>query len=349
MRIAIDISQIIYGTGVSIYTKELVTNLFKIDQKNNYVLFGGTLRRRNELKKYTQNILPLSPTLADLFWNKLHILNIEKFIGKVDVLHSSDWTQPPTKAFKITTVHDLAPLKFPSDTPRKIVDVHKRRLYWVFKEVDRIIVPTNAVMKDLLEFGADHEKIRVIYEGVNQKFKKQSKEEIEKTKKNFGIHDDYIMAVGTGLRKNTLKLIAAYQKSKKNFKLVIVGGKSTKRSNERGIIYTGFVNDETLINLYSGALALAYPSFYEGFGLPILQAFACQCPVVTSDIGAMKEVAGDAAILIDPNDVNSITGGIEKAVTNPKTLGKKGLKRIKEFSWEKCANETLAVYKEAQK
>src|SRR5260221_9746647 len=125
VKVAIDITQIIYGTGASVYTRELVTNLLKIDTENQYILFGGSLRRREELRKYTKNVLLLSPTLADLVWNKLHVIGIERFIGKVDVLHSSDWTQPPTRAFKVTTVHDLSPVKFQKETPRKIVEVHK--------------------------------------------------------------------------------------------------------------------------------------------------------------------------------------------------------------------------------
>lgn len=348
MKIAIDISQIIYGTGVSVYTHELISNLFKIDKENKYVLFGGSLRRRGELKKYTNNTIPLSPTIADLIWNRLHILNIERFIGNIDVLHSSDWTQPPTNAFKVTTIHDLAPIKFPKETPKKIVEVHKRRLYWVIKEVDRIIVPTNSIKEDVIEIGGSREKIRVIYEAVDESFKKSDKEVINKTKQKLGIHDDYILSVGVGERKNTKRIIEAYEKSKKKFKLVIVGGNSKVNKDTRGVIYPGFVSKEDLVNLYSGAKSLIYPSLYEGFGLPILQAFACEAPVVTSNSGSVAEIAGKAAVLVDPYDVNSIAKGIDKAVDSPKTLSKLGLKRVKDFNWEKCARETLEVYKEKQ-
>lgn len=348
MKIAIDISQIIYGTGVSVYTYELVSNLMKIDHENEYKLFGGSIRRRKDLIKYTQNIISLSPTLADFVWNRLHILNVEKFIGPIDVLHSSDWSQPPTRAFKVTTVHDLAPLKFPKETPKKIVEVHKRRLYWVLKECDRIIVPTNSIKDDLLEIGAPEDKIRVIYEGVNNKFQKQEEDKINEVKKKFAIHDDYILSVGTGARKNTPKIIEAYQKLKtKNLKLIIVGGRE-KHFETRGVSSIGFISDPDLISLYSGAKSLVYPSLYEGFGLPILQAYACGTPVVTSNIGSMKEIAANAAILVDPNDVNSIATGIDKAVNSPKTLSKLGFKRVKEFSWEKCAVETKKVYQEAK-
>lgn len=350
MKIGIDISQIVYGTGVSVYTYELVSNLLKIDRENNYVLFGGSLRRRGELAKYTTNILPLSPTIADLVWNRLHIINIEKFIGNIDVFHSSDWTQPPSCAFKVSTIHDLAPIKFPNETPKKVVDVHKRRLYWVLKECDRIIVPTNSIKKDVVELGADEGKIRVTYEGINGNYKKKSRESDEEIKRKFGIHDNFILSVGVGERKNTKRIIDAYQKLKtKNLKLILVGEKSKNYSEIRGVVPLGYVSNNDLASLYSAANALVYPSLYEGFGLPILQAFASETPVVTSNSGSMAEIAGKGAVLVDPQDVNSIAEGIDKAVNSPKTLSRLGLKRVKDFSWEKCAKETLEVYKESTK
>ncbi|HSX49217.1 MAG TPA: glycosyltransferase family 1 protein [Candidatus Saccharimonadales bacterium] len=348
MKIGIDISQIIYGTGVSHYTRELVGRLLQMDGGDQYILFGGSLRRQAELKKYTEKVFPISPTFADLIWNRFHVLGIERLIGKVDVFHSSDWSQPPSSAFKVTTVHDLAAIKFPDETPRKVIEVHRRRLYWVVREADRIIVPTNAVKEDLMQIGADEKRIRVIYEGVSEIFKKRDKESVSAVKRKFGIHEDYIMMVGVGLRKNTKNVIEAFQKTKDVRKLVIVGGKKID-SDIRGVVYTGYVSDDDLVSLYSGARALVYPSLYEGYGLPILQAFACELPVVTSNTGSMKEVAGDAAVLVNPNDVSSITEGINKALIGPKGLIKKGIKRVSDFSWDTCAKETLKVYKESGK
>src|SRR5687767_3901052 len=114
MKIGIDISQIIYETGVSVYTQNLVTNLLKIDNENEYVLFGGSFRRLDDIKKMVANfqgrviskIFPFPPVLADLIWNRFHTFPIEKLVGKIDVFHSSDWAQPPTSAFNVTTIHD---------------------------------------------------------------------------------------------------------------------------------------------------------------------------------------------------------------------------------------------------
>src|SRR3972149_11222884 len=176
MRIAIDLSQIIYGTGVSYYRRNLVKHLLKIDKENEYALFGGSLRRLKELTLLIEELgagrastktYPISPMMAHLFWNKLHSLPIELLIGKIDVLHSSDWAEPSSKAFKVTTIHDLTPLKFPKYTDPKIVAVHKARLKRVAKEVDRIIVPSEATKKDLLEIGFDAKSIRVIAEAPN--------------------------------------------------------------------------------------------------------------------------------------------------------------------------------------
>src|SRR3972149_9587868 len=135
MRIGIDISQVVYGTGVSVYIENLVRSLLAVDRENEYLLFGGYLRRKKDLERFASSLsgrfsLKLTlfpPTLADIVWNKFHILKIERFIGNVDIFHSPDWTAPPSDAFKVATVHDLTPLKFSRITPPKPVSAHKAR------------------------------------------------------------------------------------------------------------------------------------------------------------------------------------------------------------------------------
>ena len=139
MKICIDISAVPYETGVSWYTRHLVSKLLEIDKTNEYILFGGSFRRKEDLRKYhitvpgnsVSKFYTFPPTLADLVWNRLHKLPIERFVGKIDVFHSSDWTQPPSNAYKVTTIHDLVPIRFPKMSDPKIVSVHKRRLKWV--------------------------------------------------------------------------------------------------------------------------------------------------------------------------------------------------------------------------
>jgi len=330
MRVAIDLSQIIYGTGVSHYRENLVRNLLAIDSENEYLLYGGSLRQIQNLKLKIKNIMqnsknsqlrifPIPPILSDIIWNKLHVLPIEKLIGKVDLIHTSDWTEPPSSFTKITTVHDLVPLKFPKITPKVIVETHKNKLKWVSKESKRIIVPSLTTKKDLISLGFNENIIRVIYEAPNHS--KAKTEEVKRIREKFRIHDEYIIAIGTNPRKNIERTVNAYHLSKsgQNIKLLIVG-------ENKGL--------------------LIYPSLYEGLGVPILDAFNCEVPVVTSNLGSMKEVSGGASVLVDPYDVNSISDGVTKALETPKTLIAKGLARVKDFSWQKTARETLEVYNE---
>jgi glycosyltransferase involved in cell wall biosynthesis len=364
VKIAIDISQIVYDTGVSQYVKSLVTNLLKIDHENKYLLFAGTLRRREDIQKFLSGlentpeskIFPLPPVAAGILWNDLHILPIEKLIGSADVFHSSDWAEPPSKMFKVTTVHDLAPFLFPDlfprDLIRNIVNTHKLRMRWVREETDRVIVPTNATKNDLMKLGFNESVIRVIPEAVSDSFKPMDEQKIEVVKRKYKLYGNYVLSVGMDKRKNTERIIKAFDQASpgKDLKLIFVGQpKYMKIEETRNIRMLGHISREDLPAIYSGARALVYPSLYEGFGLPILEAFACDCPVVTSNTSSMAEVAGDAAKLVDPYDVESIKEGVDEVLRGPKSFIEKGEKRVKEFSWEKTAKMTLDVYREAKK
>ena len=357
--IGIDISQVIYGTGVSNYTKGLVRHLLLNDKENEYILFGSSLRRHKDLVKFINSldgkfeskIYRFPPLLLNFFWNVLHVVNIEILIGKVDIFHSSDWTQPPTKAKKVTTVHDLVPWKYPRFTHKNISSAHLARLKWVAKEIDRVIVPSRATETDLLGLGFTKEKIRVIPEAAAEFYTVRGSGEIEEVKKKYAVNGNYLLIVGTSPRKNISKAIEAYFKSSagKDLKLVIVGQFNGQIKAERGIRVLGYVPDKDMPALYSGAAALIYPSLYEGFGLTILEAFSCGCPVVTSNVSSMPEVAEGAAVLVDPTSVESISEGISKALAGRVGLIKKGLLKAQEYSWEKAAMETLSVYKELVK
>ncbi|MDO8503195.1 MAG: glycosyltransferase family 1 protein [bacterium] len=350
MRIGIDISQIVYGTGVSNYTKNLVSALLKIDKKNEYVLFGGSIRRRKELLNYNAKVFPLSPTIADFVWNRLHTLPIEWLIGKIDIFHSSDWTQPPSHAFKVTTIHDLAPLRFPNTSHPKIVAVHKRRLEWVKKEVDKIIAVSEFTKREIVELlNIEEDRIVVIHEAPNPAFKEVPMVEVLRTLKRYGVKGEYILVVGADPRKNISAIIQAFKLLKSKLSLVIVGRAFEEIPTTSGVTLLGHIPHEDLAALYSGAKALCFASLYEGFGLPILEAMQAGCPVVTSNLSSMPEVAGDAAVLVDPTDPREIAKGLEKVMSEREVWIKRGIERAKKFSWEKTAEETLRVYMEVIK
>jgi len=359
MKIGIDISQIVYGTGVSTYTRNLIEALLALDKDNEYIIFGGSLRRKGELETFLASLkgnvsgktYPFPPTIADILWNRLHVLKIEKLVGDLDVFHSSDWTQPPSSAFKITTIHDLVPLRFPQYSHPRIVSAHKARLKHIKREIDIVIVPSNASKEDLIASGVSEDKIRVIPEAPDPIFKPAKKKEIEKLKREHRIKKGYILAVGVGPRKNTKRIIEAYEKVRagRDLKLIILGHPYKRTEQKRGVIFTGHVDISKMPAYYSGAEALVYPTIYEGFGLPVLEAFSCKTPVVTSNISSLPEVAADAAEIVDPFDIDSITEGIRNALNRKKRLIDKGLKRSKDFSWQKAAEMTLKVYNEANK
>lgn len=357
MKIGIDISQIVYGTGVSQYTKNLVQALLKEDQGNKYFLFGGALRRFNDLNHFSKSLKGnflkkfylLSPTLLDFFWNRLHFFSIENFVGEVDIFHSSDWAQPPRRKAKlVTTIHDLVPLLFPESSHPKIVGAHKRRLEWVKKEVDRVIAVSQSTKNDIITYlGIPNEKILVIYEAPDPIFKKIEEARVGEIRRKYNLPKEYFLVVGTDLRKNLERIAKAIELIPGSPGLVVVGkGWENPNLTSHNILWLGHLPVEDLVGFYNAAQALVYVSLYEGFGLPILEAMSCGCPVVTSNVSSMPEIAGEAAILVNPKEVDEIKHGIERALNKREELIKKGFARVKNFSWEKAARETLAVYKE---
>jgi len=363
MKIGIDISQLAFpGSGSAVYTENLVKNLLK-SQENEYVLFFSSLRQPAP-RNFKSINLKLPPLLLEQLWNRFHLLPIEKLIGEIDVFHTSDWLEPPAHCLKVTTIHDLIIYKYPETFQRRgghdIVANLKRKLEWVKKESALVIAVSESTKQDIIEIlKIPAKKIRVIHEACSTEFTEKSAEDTEKIKKKYGIKGDYLLAVGTlEPRKNLKRVIEAFKiLDIRNLELVIAGKfgwgedlKSIKNQDSvNQIKLLGYVPDEDLPGLYAGAEVFVYPSLYEGFGLPILEAMACGCPVVTSNISSMPEVAGEAAVLVDPEKVNDIARGIQEALENREQLIEKGKARAKEFSWEKTARETLKVYQETRR
>jgi len=372
MKIGIDVSQIVYGTGVSVYTKNLVESLLKIDDKDDFLLFGGGLRQLDTLRDYFsslssfKNVLGktffIPPKLADLLWNRLHILPVDSLLGKVDVFHASDWTQPPSNSAKVTTIHDFGFLRYPDTAHPKISAVMKGRFKWIKKEVDLVIAISQATKNDIVDIlGISPEKVKVVYEALPQGVKKiEDKKFINEVKKRYRIKNNFLLSVATlEPRKNLKRVILAFKEIKKiipEMQLVLVGKvgwdeevRKMMGNRPKDIIFTGFIDEKDLLAFYSSATCFVFPSLYEGFGLPILEAMACGCPVVTSNISSMPEVGGQAAVLVEPLEVESISHGIIKAIKRKEDLIKKGFQQVDNFSWEKTAKETLKAYNEAIK
>ncbi len=332
MKVGLDISQIIHPGGVANYTKNLARELQK-NRDLDMVFFFSAFRQsyRGGLKNVKKFKLP--PSLFEVLFNRIRNVPIEKFIGSVDIFHSSDWVQPPSKAKRVTTYHDAIALKYPHWSHPKIVAVNKRRIKLVESEIDKVIAVSNSTKEDLLEVSnLKPSQIEVIYEGVSDNFKPATESEKKIFKSKYKLPENFVLAIGgIGERKNLKRISEAC----KDLNLVI----SFKDLQ---------VSEDELPLLYSSADALVYTTLYEGFGLPILEAFACGTPVITSNISSMPEIAGDAALLVNPESTADIRKKVEE-ILNDKSIKeeliKKGSRRAKEFTWDKTAAKTFELYK----
>jgi len=339
MQIGIDISQAVYGTGVSDYLIGLVNHLPPAELK----LWGGSLRQGNELKALfpQAGIAPLPPTAAHWLWNVGHVVPIEWLVGKVDIWHSSDWAQPPTKAHKVTTVHDLAAFLYPSEMDPQIVAVQQARMEWVIKEVEQIICVSKNTASDLKRlFSVADDRIKVILEALPERFKLKS--QISKA-------TNYLVTIGARQpRKNTARLVSAFITFKAKYNLpskLIVIGEYTRDVTDPDITFTGYISDQQMVDLLAGAQAFVFPSLYEGFGLPILGAFYHSVPVACANTSSLPEVAGNAAQYFDPLDEEDLASAISQAIANKEKLIAAGKRQLAKFSWESTAAQTYQVYR----
>lgn len=333
MRIGMDISQLAHQGGVATYTQNLSQQLAR-SKELEMVYFYSSLRKpyQGGLKNVKSYKLP--PVFFELLFNKLRNIPIERFLGPIDIFHSSDWVQPPSKAKKITTYHDVIPIKYPQWSHPKIVAVQKRRLKLVEKTIDHVIAVSETTKKDLLEVSSiPEEKITVIYEGPSANFKPQSSEKIKRFKQKYNLPERFVLAIGgIGERRNLDRI----KQAACDFNLVITGQTIP------------WLDLDELGQLYQSASVLMYASLYEGFGIPILDAFSSNLPVITSNVSSMPEVGGDAAIYVDPVRAEDIKGKLELVMGDQELRNemiKKGKEQVKKFSWKKTAEQTYLVYK----
>jgi len=345
-------------TGVGVYTYELIKSLLEVNKTDKFILFGfstfQTYEYLNnlEFKKYPNVEMKILKLPAKLFrttfllWQKLNLPKIESLIGPIDIFHSFNWNLPPVKSAKlVATIFDMTPILFPKLHLGKTVQLDKIRLQRIKQNADLVITISENSKKDFLQF-APKKQVEVIYPGASSLFEK-------KTNKK---ESEYILSVGTiEPRKNIKGLIGAYLASGIKEKLVLVGNWGWQNSdlkvliekNKDKIILTGFVPDEDLVNLYQGASFFVYPSFYEGFGIPILEAMSLEIPVIASNNSSIPEVGGDAILYIDPQKESSLKNALIKLSTSEKLrkdLSKKGLIQAKKFSFEKSAKKLNSLY-----
>lgn len=373
MKIGIDVSQMAHeGSGVARYVSALLESLIKYDKENEYVLFFSSLRKTfnaNLKKKLNKNFIVknsfVPPSFLDILWNRLHLLPVESLIGKVDIFFTSDWVEPPTRrALKITTIHDMIVYKFAQTShsattvdwskltvSANIVETQKRRLSWVKKESDLILCDSESTRKDVEKIlKINSEKLKVLYPSVETFEPTELK--LNEIKEKYNITKPFILTVGKiEPRKNIPKLIDAFQKTGiKDYDLLIVGPKGWESESfelSDNIKFLGFVSDEDLYAFYKLAAFFVFPSLYEGFGYPVVEAMSLGCPVATSNNSSLKEITKDNGLLFDPSSVDEIAKAIKEYYNDEslrKKMSEKGLKRAKDFSQEQFAKNLINIF-----
>lgn len=376
LNVGIDITAALYGRGVSRYTLNLVRAMLR--RKNvKLTLYGSSLRGHSqltqvaeELKKSTGTkagvvIQAYPPTLYNFLWNYLAFPKLKSALPDIDVFHSWDWVQPPDKDLPlVSTVHDLAMLKNEKIAHPKLKQMHERS-WKIFKERGaHLIAVSRATRNDIISLlDYPPEKVHLIYEALPEEVVAVGKQLDEKTSQTtmtkLGLIKPYILAVGTREpRKNLERLIEAWKPMKDDVDLVIAGeagwdttSTGTKLTDVKELRLLGKVDDITLGVLYSNAEVFAYPSLDEGFGLPILEAFYFGTPVLTSNVSSMAEIAGNAALQVDPLSVDEIGAGLQTLLSETdaekNTRRQKMVIRQHMFSWNQAAEQTEAVYSKA--
>jgi glycosyltransferase involved in cell wall biosynthesis len=372
MKVGLDFTAVLYQRGVSRYTHNLLTALTRVPQVK-LALYGSSLRQKEALNQYLRRhhldsldhaIQGYPPSMLSLLW-QFGFNSVSSQLPGIEVFHSWDWLQPPDKHIPlVSTIHDLAILKFPETAHPQILKMHQRSWEVLKKRNAHIIAVSQATRHDvisLLGFPADH--VHVIYEALPIETKtiaeSISEEKAEAIKRRYQLDEKFILFVGTREpRKNLERLITAWLPLANQYKLLIAGESGWDDSSSllrqappNRLQFLGKVDDQSLSMLYAEAELLAYPSLYEGFGLPILEAFHHGTPVLTSNISSMPEVAGNAAVLVDPLSVEDIRDGmstlLQESATEQKIRLQKMIIRLHAFSWQRVADDTAKVYQRA--
>ncbi|MDP2624906.1 MAG: glycosyltransferase family 1 protein [Candidatus Peregrinibacteria bacterium] len=359
MEIAIDIRETVgLKTGKGWYTFAMVKNILRLDHGNEYVLY--THEHNSDFDEYpnaTQRVIKK----VGFRWHLAVIFDLRR--TKPDIFWApTSYIIPalaPRSVKIVVTVHDIVAFLFPEGHNKKAVWLERLTLHRAVKKSHQILTVSRNTKHDLIKvFNVSGDKIPIASCASSDKFKPiEDPVRIEAVRKKYDLPDKFILAVGTlSPRKNFDRMILAYAQvlqKHDDTDLVIVGTKGWNfekivqfdRSDRVNMI--GYVDGDDLPVLYSLAELFVFPSLYEGFGIPPLEAMACGCPVVTSNVSSLPEVVGNAAMLVDPYSVDEIAHAMDVILSNKYValeLREKGLERAKRFSWEESARKIVETF-----
>jgi glycosyltransferase involved in cell wall biosynthesis len=380
MRIGIDIRCLVEGknTGVEEYTTNVLHRLFELDKKNQYVLFLNSWRESKadlfQFEKYknvsVKEFHVPNKLLNFCFWY-LHWPHVDKMLGGVDIffMPNINFVSLSKKTKLVLTLHDLS-----FEVYAKTFSI-KRRIWHHFvnpralcRRASKVIAISDSTKNDIVDFfGIDAQKIQRIYNGVSEDIEKLDRNDprLLAVKERYHLPFNFIFYLGTiEPRKNIPAIVEAFDHLKasgnpqfEKYKLVIAGGKGwkvgkilDKMRNSRftnDIIFTSCITNEDKAAVYTLASLFVYPSFFEGFGIPVLEAMRCGVPTITSNCSAIPEVVGDGAIMIDPDKPDEILSVMKELLLNKdfhEMMSQKGMRQAIRFNWMTSAREVLSIF-----
>jgi glycosyltransferase involved in cell wall biosynthesis len=366
MRVAIDARKL-HDFGIGTYTRNLLEHLARIDRDSEYVLLchEPDLGIAATLGTNFRTVLEPSPSYS--IREQFHVpwvLHRER----PDVFHAPHYVLPPaTPCRSLVTIHDCIHLMFPQYLPNRVAYAYARASMWsAARRAHRILTVSEASKRDIIHFfSVRPEKIVVVYNAIDERFRvAPSEEAVARVRERYQLDHEFVLYAGNiKPHKNLVRLIEAFDGLRRrgfdDLKLLIIGDEISRLPALRRAVHShklhkhvrflGYLPADTLAILYRLAAVFVFPSLYEGFGLPPLEAMACGTPVVTSNVSSLPEVTGGAAVLVDPYDVESIVDGIARILSSPSLsheLRAKGIARAREFSWERSVARTRELYQE---
>ena len=366
MRVAIDARKL-HDFGIGTYIRNLLRQLARIDRQTDYVLLSGAqdMDVASQLGPNFRAVLEPSPNYS--LREQLHVPWVLRR-ERPDVFHAPHYVLPPAVLCRsVVTIHDCIHLMFPQYLPNKMAYAYARASMWAaVKRSDRILTVSEASKRDILHFfNVAPEKIVVVYNAIDDHFwLTPPDEEVARVRERYQLDHQFVLYVGNiKPHKNLVRLIESFAELRRTgfeeLKLLIIGDEISKLPSLRRAVhghklhkhvrFLGYVSDDTLRVLYRLAALFAFPSLYEGFGLPPLEAMASGTPVVASNQSSLPEVTGDAAVLVDPYDVASIVDGMRRVLSDPTLaadLRRRGPERAREFSWSRSVAQTRTVYEQ---
>ncbi len=366
MRIGIDARKL-HDFGIGTYIRNLLRQLARIDRETEFVVLCRP-EDREPLVLLGENFRTVAETAGNYSIVEQIKIPLALKREKVTLFHAPHYVLPPlVRCRSVVTIHDCIHLMFPQYLPNRFALAYARTsIALAARQANRVLTVSESSKRDILRFvDTQPAKIDVIYNAYDERFAIEPEEEdMARVRERYQLHDEFVLYAGNVKpHKNLERLIQAFDLVRKqgldHLKLVLIGDDISKYSALRRAVhqynlhkyvrFLGYMPEETLAVMYRLAGVFVFPSLYEGFGLPPLEAMASGTPVVTSNVSSLPEVAADAAVLVDPYDPQAIADGIYRVLTDERLrhdLVRKGIARAGMFSWEKSVRRVRAIYGE---